>query len=80
MSITGHSGQAMAWSSISHDMVIICLLISNQNYEVNKVKVHIGCQLQPVTRCHMSITTCSGQAMTRSSIMGDNVPPCIQLG
>ena len=31
-------------------------------------------------RCHMSITSCSGLAtMAWSSIMGDNVLPCIQL-
>jgi hypothetical protein len=31
-------------------------------------------------RCHESITKCCGQAMARSSIIADNVPPCIQLG
>lgn len=31
-------------------------------------------------RCHESIIKRCGQAMARSSIIADNVPPCIQLG
>ena len=31
------------------------------------------CLLQPMAQQHMSITIHSGQAMTRSSIMGDSV-------
>ena len=43
-------------------------------------KVGGGCLLQPMSQWQNSIIRCSGQAMARSSITGDNVPPHSQSG
>jgi hypothetical protein len=43
-------------------------------------KIGFGCLLQLMARRHMSMTRLRSEAMAESSIMGVNVPPCIQSG
>lgn len=43
-------------------------------------EVGIGCLVQLMVGGHMSITGHSDQDIAGSSIMHDNLPPCIQLG
>ena len=52
--------------------------VGTQLMSLHNDKIGAGCLQQHMVRRRESITRHSGQATTRSSIMGDNVPPCIQ--
>ena len=62
-----------------HQMCWIRSTTSMYVYELGiRCEVGMGCLLQSMARQHMSNKKCNGWVMTWSSILGDNVLPCIQ--